>query len=44
MSAPASSPREPKTAPPSVRPEILFPLFAEVSVLPGIGPRFAKML
>lgn len=25
------------------RPEILFPLFAEVSTLPGIGPKYAKL-
>jgi len=27
-----------------VRPEILFPLFAEATSLPGIGPRFGKLL
>jgi len=27
-----------------VRPEILFPLFAPVSTLPGIGPRYAKLV
>ncbi|MCE9522467.1 MAG: ATP-dependent DNA helicase RecG [Alphaproteobacteria bacterium] len=27
-----------------MRPEILFPLFAEVGSLPGIGPRFAKLI
>lgn len=27
-----------------MRPQILFPLFAEVSSLPGIGPRFAKLI
>jgi ATP-dependent DNA helicase RecG len=27
-----------------VRPEILFPLFASTSVLPGVGPRTAKLL
>lgn len=27
-----------------MRPQILFPLFAEVSTLQGIGPRFAKLL
>ena len=26
-----------------MRPEILFPLFASVTTLPGIGPRFAKL-
>ncbi|MDX1711954.1 MAG: ATP-dependent DNA helicase RecG [Rhodovibrionaceae bacterium] len=26
-----------------MRPEILFPLFAEVTSLPGVGPRFAKL-
>ena len=28
----------------AVRPEILFPLFAPVSSLPGIGPRYAKLV
>ncbi|HWG78815.1 MAG TPA: ATP-dependent DNA helicase RecG, partial [Stellaceae bacterium] len=27
-----------------MRPEILFPLFAPVTALPGIGPRFAKLI
>jgi len=27
-----------------VRPEILFPLFAPVTALPGVGPRFGKLL
>ena len=27
-----------------MRPEILFPLFADVGSLPGIGPRFAKLI
>lgn len=27
-----------------MRPEILFPLFAEVGSLPGVGPRFAKLI
>ncbi len=27
-----------------MRPEILFPLFAPVTVLPGVGPRFGKLL
>ncbi|HXP76272.1 MAG TPA: ATP-dependent DNA helicase RecG [Stellaceae bacterium] len=27
-----------------MRPQILFPLFAQVTTLPGIGPRFGKML
>jgi ATP-dependent DNA helicase RecG len=27
-----------------MRPEILFPLFADVSTLSGIGPRFAKLI
>ena len=27
-----------------MRPQILFPLFADVATLPGIGPRFAKLL
>ena len=27
-----------------MRPQILFPLFAEVSSLQGIGPRFAKLI
>jgi len=27
-----------------VRPQILFPLFAQVTSLPGIGPRFGKLL
>jgi ATP-dependent DNA helicase RecG len=27
-----------------LRPEILFPLFAPVTALPGVGPRFAKLL
>jgi hypothetical protein len=26
-----------------LRPEILFPLFASVTTLSGIGPRFAKL-
>ncbi len=25
-----------------MRPEILFPLFAEITTLPGVGPRLAK--
>ena len=27
-----------------MRPQVLFPLFAEVTTLPGIGPRFGKLL
>ena len=27
-----------------MRPEILFPLFAEVTALPGVGPQVAKLL
>jgi len=27
-----------------LRPQVLFPLFAEVTTLPGIGPRFGKLL
>ena len=27
-----------------MRPQILFPLFAEVSALPGVGPRLAKLI
>jgi len=27
-----------------VRPEILYPLFAPVTTLPGVGPRFAKLI
>jgi ATP-dependent DNA helicase RecG len=27
-----------------MRPQILFPLFADVATLPGIGPRFAKLI
>jgi ATP-dependent DNA helicase RecG len=29
---------------PAGRPEVLFPLFAELATLPGIGPRLAKLL
>ncbi|MFZ1988694.1 MAG: ATP-dependent DNA helicase RecG, partial [Alphaproteobacteria bacterium] len=39
----APSPRSVSRAA-SGRPEILFPLFAEVATLPGIGPRYAKLL
>ncbi len=28
----------------ALRPEVLFPLFAPVTSLPGVGPRFAKLL
>lgn len=31
-------------APSSLRPEVLNPLFAPVTVLPGVGPRFAKLI
>jgi len=31
------------SAPPARRPEILFPLFAELSSLPGVGPKTAKL-
>ena len=27
-----------------MRPEILFPLFAPVTALPGVGPRFGKLI
>jgi len=27
-----------------LRPQVLFPLFAEATTLPGIGPRFGKLL
>ena len=26
-----------------MRPEILYPLFAEITVLPGVGPRLAQL-
>ena len=29
---------------PALRPEILFPLFAPVTSVPGVGPRFAKLM
>jgi ATP-dependent DNA helicase RecG len=39
-------PRQPRPVPAErrLRPEILFPLFAPVTALPGVGPRFAKLL
>ena len=27
-----------------MRPAVLFPLFADVTALPGIGPRFGKLI
>ena len=39
-------PRQPRSSPAErrLRPEILFPLFAPVTALPGVGPRFGKLL
>ncbi len=44
MNAPSPQHSAAPSRMPSGRPEILFPLFAEVSTLPGIGPRFGKLL
>ncbi len=41
-SGPTSSTRERPAV--RMRPQILFPLFAEVTALPGIGPRLAKLI
>jgi ATP-dependent DNA helicase RecG len=39
------SPRQPRRlSRPELRPEILFPLFAPVTALPGVGPRFGKLV
>src|SRR5690348_7928321 len=34
----------PRSSRQTVRPQILFPLFAQVTTLAGIGPRFGKLL
>jgi ATP-dependent DNA helicase RecG len=39
-------PRQPRPVPTErrLRPELLFPLFAPVTALPGVGPRFAQLI